>query len=322
MKKVLYILSGYPSIYSYIDSSILSALENRNDTLLEVCSPLLPLAELKKKCYLFRPDLVLTVLGDFLDREKREWIVTQSFQSAVWLTEDPYYTDKSISTLPFFQYIFTINKASAAYYKTLGYKHVYFLSLGTNTNVFMPQTIVKTNDVCLIGYPYEERINLINFILDETPLRVLVVGNLWRKSLVKQLKKKKLTIIDRWVPPTKAGIIYQSANICLNTLRESTDPTNQNTAGIQNNSTNNRTFDITAASAFQLVQFTDDLANQFELETEISCFHSKIELLNKLEQYMVQDKLREEIAANGRRKVLDYHTFSHRIEKIFAIIFQ
>lgn len=321
MKKVLFILSGYPAIYNYLDSSVLSALNVREDTLTEVCSPTQPLEEIKKVCLIFKPDLVLTVLGDFLDKEKREWIMAQSFQTALWLTEDPYYTEKSVKLLPVFQYIFTINQASAEYYKTLGYRHVYYLPLGTNLDVFVPKPIVKTVDICLIGYPYEERIKYIHLFLEETKFRVLVVGNLWRKSLINLQKNKQLTIIDRWIPPIKAGITYQSAKICLNTLRSSTIPSNKNNVFIQNNSTNNRTFDIAATSSFQLTQHTNNLAEHFALEKEISDFHTEEDLLNKLEWYLTEDDLREEIAINARRKVLTCHSFSHRLEEIFTIIF-
>jgi len=321
MKKVLFILSGYPAIYNYLDSSILSALDEREDTLTEACSPTQPLDEIKKVCLSFQPDLVLTVLGDFLDKEKLEWITAQDFQLALWLTEDPYYTDKSVNLLPFFQYIFTINQASAEYYKTLGYPHVYYLPLGTNVNVFVPKPIVRTIDICLIGYPYEERIKYINLFLEKTNFRVLVVGNLWRKSLKNLHKSKRLTIIDRWIPPIRAGITYQSAKICLNTLRSSTEPANKNNLGIQIDSTNNRTFDIAATSSFQLTQHTKDLADHFELHKEITEFNNEEDLLNKLERYLTKDELREEIATNARSKVLTCHTFSHRLEVLFNIIF-
>lgn len=324
MKRVLFILSGYPAIYNYLDSSVLTALNEREDTLTEVCSPTQPLVEIKKVCLLFKPDLVLTLLGDFLDKEKREWIAAQSFQSALWLTEDPYYTDKSVQLLPFFQYIFTINRLSAEYYTTLGYPHVNYLPLGTNANVFVPQPIKKTVDICLIGHPYEERIKYINLILKETKFRVLVAGNLWRKSLitVNKVKNKQLTIIDRWIPPIRASMTYQSAKICLNTLRSSIDPANQNNVGIQNDSANNRTFDIAATSSFQLSQHTNDLANHFDLDKEIAVFHTEKELLDKLHCFLVKEKFPVEIATNARRKVLTCHTFSHRLDVIFAIIFE
>ncbi|WP_161598827.1 CgeB family protein [Bacillus mesophilum] len=319
--KVLFIASGYPAIYKYIESSILSALKERQDTETISIQPTQPLEEVKEAYILFKPDLILTVLGDLLDEEKRKWIASQSIPSALWLTEDPFYTNRSINILTFFKYIFTINRASAGYYKTLGYQHVDYLPLGTNPDIYIPQPHEKKVDVCLIGYPYEERIKYVNLILKETEIRVLVAGNLWRKSLIHQQKQKQLIIIDKWVPPKRAGIIYQSAKICLNTIRSNLHPSNQNLAGIQNDSVNNRTFDIAALSSFQLVQHTNDLATHFDLGTEISSFHSETDLLNMLDFYLLKENLRQEIAVNARNKVLNVHTFSHRLERIFSIIF-
>ncbi|MFC7394387.1 CgeB family protein [Scopulibacillus cellulosilyticus] len=317
--KVLYLSSGYPRIYQFFDECILNEFHKLPDVevkfykLIEQPGPFISL------CEQFQPDIVLTMLGDRLPKKSLEWIKHHNFHSILWLTEDPYFTDRSIEIIPFFDVVFSIDIGAVNYYKSLGYQNIYHLPLGTDPAVFFPKPhIQKTNDICFIGHSYPERIRLVQLLLNETAFHIQVIGK-WKKKLFYK-PTKKLNIINSWIHPLKVADYYSNAKIVLNTHRSYNYKTNQNSAGIVNQSINNRTFDIAACGSFQLIQWIDDLPQHFEENKEIVSFKSDEDFLNKVNYYLSNDEERELIAANGRKKALMNHTFNHRINKMLEIV--
>jgi spore maturation protein CgeB len=317
--KVLYIPSGYIKIYQFFDRWILNELQKNSD--IEVQSAALSgnFSRLKSVCKQFQPDIIFTMLGDNLPPAILHWMKNHHSKSVVWLTEDPYYTDRSIKVLPYFDYVFSIDCASVDYYKSLGYKHIYHLPLGTDPAVFRPRrNNGKMYDISLIGYPYPDRIRIMSLLLKETPYKIQIVGNKWRKQSLRT-SRSNYSLINRWLPPLKVAELYSNGKIILNTHRPFNEKSNLNTARIINRSINNRTFDIAACGSFQLIQFMADLPEHFEEQEEIVSFKSDDELLSQIDYYLSNEEERNSIAAKGRKKVLQQHTFYHRLDKILNI---
>jgi spore maturation protein CgeB len=66
-----------------------------------------------------------------------------------------------------------------------------------------------------------------------------------------------------------------------------------------------RTFHIPATGAFMLHERSTELLNYFEEGTECACFETGEELIEKIAYYLERPEERQEIAAAGRRRVLD-----------------
>ncbi|RFU64574.1 glycosyltransferase [Bacillus sp. V59.32b] len=315
--RILFIPSGYQRIYDYFDQCIFNGLKKFPGIDVDFFSPLHDFPALQWKCNQFKPDMVITLLGDHLAKETLKWIKHQSFRSVLWLTEDPYYTDRSIAKIPFFHTVYSIDRGAVDYYKSLDYKHVHQLSLGTDPEIFAPaRRREHETDVCLVGYPYPDRIRLIMLLLKETPFRIQVIGNKWQRNLLHKVRNTDFALLNRWVPPRQAAYFYSRAKIVLNTHRPFDESTNENSAGIKNNSLNNRSFDIAACGSFQLTGYIKDLPDHFEEQEEIVSFRTDEELMDQLHYYLSNHQERQQIADNARKKVLDRHTFHHRLEKI------
>ena len=89
------------------------------------------------------------------------------------------------------------------------------------------------------------------------------------------------------------------------------------------NGVNKRTFEVAACGGFQITNFKPCTSDLFELNKEIVCYTTFAELKEKL-HYYVDDRNeteRKQIITAGRARVLNEHTYSHRINKILEIVF-
>ncbi|MFC0271914.1 glycosyltransferase [Metabacillus herbersteinensis] len=318
--KVLYITSGFPGIYQFFDNCIVNEMNN-DDHICKSFNHFQGIDSLKLIVLKFEPDLVFTLTGFILPKEMTDWLRSKNIKLAVWMTEDPYYMDTSIGLASHYDYVFTIDSSSLEVYREKGHPNVYLLPLGTDPNIFSPKPNVdeqQINDICLVGYPYPERIDIINLLLKETSYTVQVVGGNWKDNLLQWSENKQLKIID-WSPPDTVAYYYNNAKIILNTHRPHDLAENQNSMGIINSSINNRTFDVAASGAFQLISYKPDLRNYFT-EEEMVSFQKEEDLLNKIDHFMKHKEERKKIAVSAREKVLNQHTFLHRTKEIISTV--
>jgi spore maturation protein CgeB len=81
-----------------------------------------------------------------------------------------------------------------------------------------------------------------------------------------------------------------------------------------------RDFEIPMSGAFYLTEYQEELADFFEIDQEIVCYRDTDELCEKIKYYLTRPADRERIAANGRRRCLDDHTWGKRFERVFRLI--
>lgn len=81
-----------------------------------------------------------------------------------------------------------------------------------------------------------------------------------------------------------------------------------------------RAWDILGAGGFLLSNYQADYADLFVAEEDYVYFINDEDLLSKADYYLSHEKERQEIAANGHRKVIDGNTYQHRLQYILRII--
>lgn len=97
--------------------------------------------------------------------------------------------------------------------------------------------------------------------------------------------------------------IFKNAKINLNTLHLG-----------EINGVNVRLFEIAGAGGFQLVTYKKEIAEFFELKEEIDTFSNFDELVEKIDFYLKNDKLRMEMAKKSYQKAKDRYTYKNRLE--------
>lgn len=318
--KILFISSDYSGIYDHFEAWILRELKKKHEVnVFQIKSGLRVLQPLTKS---FKPEVAITLVGFKLPARMIHWLKQQQIKTAVWFTEDPYYMDQTAELSRYYDFVFTIDTAALEFYEKNGHKHTYQLPLATEPQIFSPKKEIEAqfkSDICIVGYPYLDRIQYIQLLLQNTNYNIKVVGK-WKKPLYSFQNNPKLSIYDGWVEPSIVADFYNGANIVLNTHRPSNLKQNQNRHGIKGKTINNRTFDVASCGSFQLIDYKEDLSNHFIEDEEMISFKNDQELIKKIDYFMQSEEERQRIANNARKRVLKEHTFEHRLDKMLNII--
>lgn len=81
-----------------------------------------------------------------------------------------------------------------------------------------------------------------------------------------------------------------------------------------------RCMDILGAGGFLLSNYQPELAEYFEDGKEVVMYHTRTELLEKVQYYLAHEEERMQIAANGQKKVLEWFSYEKAWKKMFQII--
>ncbi len=317
--KILFLTSGYDGVYKHFEAWIVKELQKNHQV--SVLQHKTKINTLHTYIHTFQPDIALTLVGFYLSQGLLNALQQNQIKTAIWFTEDPYYMDQTSMLANNFNYIFTIDSAAMEFYKKNDHNNVYHLSLATEPQIFKPKEINDSHksDICMVGFPYPNRIHLIQYLLQNTNYQIQVVGK-WEKALALFQRHPQLKIHEGWVEPSNAADYYNGAKIVLNTHRPFDLKRNQNRFGIVGRNINNRAFDVAACAAFQLIEYKEDLPSHFIENEEIVSFHNDQELTEKLNYYLTHDEERQRIAENARKRVLLEHTFTKRLEKMMNIL--
>lgn len=318
--RILLVASGHRGIYNSFEEWIQVELNKKHEVIFFDFENG-GMSSMQEIVHTFKPEVMFTLIGVHIPTIQLQWLKQQGIITAVWFTEDPYYIDQTIEYINYFNFVFTIDTAALEVYKARGHKQAYHLPLATNHNLFNPKEVdgIYLSDICLVGYPYPNRISFVQFLLQYTPYKIQIVGP-WKHVIRKLRRYSNVVIHSEWVEPNVVANYYNGAKIVLNTHRPVNERHNQNKLGIMGKSINNRTFDVAACAAFQLIEFKDDLPIHFNENEEIVSFKNVNELIEKTHYYIQAEQVRRGIAKNGRERVLKNHTFQHRIDKMISII--
>ncbi|MBO0995700.1 CgeB family protein [Bacillus sp. SD088] len=316
---VLYVSSGYPMIYQYLDRNIEKTLRKIYNT----CILFQPGESLQRLQAILhdddRPHLALILLGDHFSKQASDLLRKYGVKQAIWLTEDPYYMNKTLQNIHLYDYVFTIDSGAYKVYLTAGFPYVYHLPLGTDPIIFTRQKVDFSfqSDVLLVGYPYPSRVQLVEFLLKNGTFPITVIGKQWHNQLAKKFRRDdQLTIYDQWMEPEMVAKFYNGTKIVLNPHRQAHFSYKRD---VINETINNRTFDIAACGAFQLIEDLPGLRSSFS-EDEIIAYQDPSDCLAKVYFYLEKEELREKIASHAQKKVYLAHTFEHRIDMMKDII--
>lgn len=83
-----------------------------------------------------------------------------------------------------------------------------------------------------------------------------------------------------------------------------------------------RIFDILGCGGFLLTNYQTELPACFTPGTDLECYGSEAELLEKAEYYLTHEKDRKEIAQNGYETVKKYHNYPKRLLEMLSLAFQ
>lgn len=84
---------------------------------------------------------------------------------------------------------------------------------------------------------------------------------------------------------------------------------------------NQRVFDVPLSGSFVISDKQDDLLEMFDPEKEIAFYSTRDELIEKVKYYAARPLEAKAITAAATKRILDQHTYEHRIDVILKTLF-
>jgi spore maturation protein CgeB len=268
------------------------------------------LSRLERTCLAWRPQVVLVlkggpITGGLIKRVKARI-------DTLFLNVFP---DNPLWMMPFehiepYDLFFTKERYAMRQLELAGLRNLYYLPLYCVPGMHHPVTLTPEETrrldgvVALVGrrYPYRER-----FVreLAAYPLRVWGPG--WAE------------VTDPRVRALVAGpavwgrdklVVFSGARVSLNPHHPMND-----IVGV-----NNRTFELAAAGACQLVDAKDELPALFKPGEEIITYRDHRELRAQLDYWLSHPEEARTVGAQARRRALAEHTLRHRIDEMLQAV--
>lgn len=318
--KVVYVTVGISEPYPALDDAVIDGLTG----IVRELVVLRPSDGLADEVIGHEPDLMLHLTGLNVKPEQLERIRGHGIRTAIWFTDDPYYTDWTEQFAPHYDYVFTLESNCVEFYRKLGCKQVYHLPFAVSPKLFRPKPFEphQRKDIVFVGTAYWNRVELFDRLAPYLATKRTFICGLWWDRLTQYPKLRPFIRLGEWMSPEETSAYYNGAKIVINLHRHIDDDSiNHNVKRIPANSINPRTFEIAACHTLQLTDHRNDLASSYEIGREIAVFRSPEELQEKLDYYLNHDEERMEIAYRGFVRTMQEHTYRRRLHRLLGIIF-
>ena len=265
----------------------------------------------------FRPDLVFCLAQAPVAPQLLRAIKAEGALTAYWFVEDfqvfPYWRDLA----PYADVFFTLQKEP--FFQELqraGAQNVAFLPLAADSNIYRPLTLTTEEKrhygaaLAFVGAGYRNRQEFFQGLLD---LDFKIWGSDWNLNgpLASVIQNQGARVSE-----DEAVKIFNASRINLN-LHSSPFLQGVNPDG---DYLNPRVFDLAATGAFQLVDRRSQLPDFLQLDEELATFATFPEARDKIDYFLAHEDERHRIAAEGRQRCLQEHTYTHRLQEALAII--
>jgi spore maturation protein CgeB len=207
-----------------------------------------------------------------------------------------------------FDHFFTIQKEPFLMaLKSAGCSSAYYLPVAFD-DLAAPSTAPKEPaiPVSFVGAPYPNRVHFFK----KLPGPLQLFGEDWD-----QHPNPSVQIGNRRVSESECREIYRRTVVNLN-LHSSMRPDGFGAGDF----VNPRTFEIAGLGAFQVTDMRQLLPPHFDLAAELSAFGQWNAMRAAIEYFSTHEDERKAIAANGKRRVLQEHTYRHRAQEIMSLV--
>ncbi|PZD95140.1 spore maturation protein cgeB [Paenibacillus sambharensis] len=317
---VLYVTTGKGYPYSPLDEAVSVSLRQ----LVGEVTIMAPGENVAQTALSLRPDLVLFLDALDFDTTQVDQIRSEGIRTAVWFTDDPYYTDKTSLLAAHYDDVFTLESTCVDYYRSLGCERVYHLPLAAFPAHFRPRNTAADNrrEVCFVGSAYWNRVAFFDQVAEELAQRdVRITGIWWDRLQTYPILSSKIEL-GRWMEPLQTSETYSGAKIVINMHRSPDDSTfNFNSAGIGAATPNPRTFEIAGCGTLQLTDERSDLARYYTPGVEVATYGTPQELIAKIDYYLAHEEERQTVAMRGLYRTMKEHTYLHRLHSMLLTLF-
>ncbi|SDD30401.1 spore maturation protein CgeB [Paenibacillus sp. UNCCL117] len=317
--RILYITSGKGFPYSPLDASIIEALRE----LVRELIVLTPVQDIVAAAEQIKPDYVIVLDGLNVEVDRIDLIRSLGVRTAVWLTDDPYYTDMTLPMTLHYDAVFTLELECVELYRSNGSAQVHYLPFAANPSIFRPKPIPLhyRYDVGFIGSAYWNRAHFFDQIAPFLAKRHTYISGLWWDRLKSYRLLSDKIELNKWMEAEETATYYNGMKISINLHRSVDDESfNNNSRLIGAVSPNPRTFEIAGCGTLQLTDMRGDLPRFYTPDQEIVTYSSTEELKEKIDFYLAHEEARRAIALGALRRTMSEHTYSHRMAQMMRLL--
>ncbi len=265
------------------------------------------------RCAEVKPDLVFALAQAPLSDGCLKRFKDYKIPTAFWFVEDFRLMDYWQRVAPFYDYFFTIQRGKFFdKLKEIGVRNFSYLPMAASLDVHERLDLTREeldtygSDISFVGAGYYNRRNFLKGLLD---FDLKIWGTEWdmnsplRKCIQRSGERVETEETVKIFNATKVNI-----NLHSSTYHEGVNP--------YGDFVNPRTFEIAACEGFQLVDHRSEMAELFRIGEEMVCFEDLNDMRHKIKYYLDNPEERYKIARQGRERVVNDHTYKHRMEEM------
>jgi spore maturation protein CgeB len=218
-----------------------------------------------------------------------------------------------VPSLKVFDHVFIFDRSYLPHLETVGVRRAHFLPCACDETIYRPLRLSSIEqrryrcDVALVAWYYPARAQMVRALADEMDVKVW--GGHWDSLDARQVLGPARVVHGSSVSDQTAARIYNAARIGLNVHQS------QSRLG----GLNTRTFELLACGIFQLVDRVGGLEELLRQGDEVVCYESAEELRRLAKHYLADGEARVRIAARGRARVLEEHTYTRRMHTLCEV---
>lgn len=211
-----------------------------------------------------------------------------------WFADDHWrFDDFSRFYAPVFDWVSTTDEAAMPKYRAIGYHHALLTQYACNRHSYRRVAYDKRYDVTFIGQPHSDRRQIIER-LAQAGIQVECFGHGWPNGRVSHEK-----MIE----------IFSTSRINLNL---------SGTSSAGQEQIKGRVFEVPGCGGFLLTGPAAGLDRYLTDGRDCAVYHDFDDLVHKIRHYLDHEDERLAIELAGERRVLEEHTYDHRLAEIFA----
>jgi len=269
--------------------------------------------------YQYRPDICIVLNGNNISLQTLKLFKENNTKLVLWLIDSIMRMPENEEKLKFYDKVVSFEHRDEQYLYEKYRMKCSYLPVGFDPRIYYPDDkIIKDIDISFVGSPVAKRIEILQHVAtyaQQNNRKLAVFGNFWdekyfwkKNRFAKKNSPLQLYVHNANIPPQEVAQIYRRSKICLNIHIP------------EHEGVNPRTFEIMGTKSFELVDKKPKMSELVNVGNDIIEYGDINNLINKIEYYLNNDKLRECIAKNAYMTASKTYTINEMIRKIICDI--
>jgi len=273
---------------------------------------------LLEKAAEFKPQIYVEAGGWNILPETIEKLKGMGIQTSLWTVDPPHTFKQIIKAVPHYDFVFCQGTEAVEILKEYDVKNLHWLPFACDPDFHKPVELTTSEQnkyetqVCCVGSwtsDYEKRQAALECLTDYN-LGIWGPGwnNLPAKSSLKKFVRNYHTKPEEWIK------IYSATSIAVIVHYQDMK------GHVPCYQASPKVFETLACETLLVVDDQKDILSLFESGRHLVVYRNHKELKELIHYYLEHPDEARKIAQQGRRNVLENHTFRHRIDEMLGII--